>query len=283
MREPIGFQAHVNGVGLQVWEWPGDGPTVFFAHATGFHGRCWDRVIERLPGVHAYAVDMRGHGRSEKPEPPYPWVNFGRDVAALGRHLGLDGALGVGHSKGGHAVTFAASLEPGLFAKLLLVDPVIGPRMTHPPRMGDGDHFAARRRNEWASADEMFERFSGRPPFSNWDPAVLRDYCEYGLLPNPAGEGFVLACPPRIEAATYAGAYTIDIYPAIESLTIPVRVLRARARTEGGPMDMSSSPTAPDLASHFEHGEDVYLPEYSHFIPMEDPGLVARHVLELLG
>ena len=48
-------------------------------------------------------------------------------------------------------------------------------------------------------------------------------------------------------------------------------------------MDMSSSPTAPDLASHFEHGEDVYLPEYSHFMPMEDPGLVARHVLELLG
>lgn len=273
----------MNGVDLQLYEWPGDGPVVFFAHATGFHARCWDRVIERLPGIRAYALDMRGHGRSEKPAPPYPWVNFGKDVAAVARQLGLNAALGVGHSKGGHAVTLAASLEPGIFGKLLLVDPVIVPRGAYGGRAGEGDHFAARRRNNWSSPGEMFERFSGREPFSRWAPEVLRDYCEYGLLPNPEGEGFVLACPPQIEAATYAGAYTMDIYPAIESLTIPVRVLRARPRTEGGPMDMSSSPTTPDLASHFANGEDVALPGHSHFIPMEDPALVARHVLEMLG
>lgn len=268
---------------LQLFEWPGDGPAVFFAHATGFHARCWDRVIERLPGVHAYALDMRGHGRSDKPAPPYPWANFGRDVAAVAREIGLKGALGVGHSKGGHAVTLAASLEPGIFAKLLLVDPVIGPRASRPGGSAEGDHFAARRRNEWASPQEMFDRFKDRPPFSLWDPEVLRDYCDHGLLPNPEGEGYVLACPPAVEAATYAGAMTTDIYPAIESLMIPVRILRARQRTEGGPMDMSSSPTAPDLASHFKQAEDVFLPQYSHFIPMEDPALVARHVLEMLG
>lgn len=273
----------MDGVELQLFEWPGDGPDVFFAHATGFHARCWDRVIERLPGVHAYALDMRGHGRSDKPAPPYPWANFGRDVAAVARQIGLNGALAVGHSKGGHAVTLAASLEPGIFAKLLLVDPVIGPRAGRPGGSAEGDHFAARRRNEWGSPEEMFDRFKDRPPFSGWDPEVLRDYCEYGLLPNPAGEGYVLACPPEIEAATYAGAMATDIYPAIESLTIPVRILRARQRTEGGPMDMSSSPTAPDLASHFQHAEDIFLPQYSHFIPMEDPELVARHVLEMLG
>src|SRR3990172_4223492 len=283
MREPIPSPVRVDGVELHPFEWPGDGPTVFFAHATGFHARCWDQVIKRLPGVHAYALDMRGHGRSDKPEPPYPWTNFGRDVAAVARHIGLDGALAVGHSKGGHAVTLAASLEPGIFARLLLIDPVIGPRSAQPRASSEGDHFAARRRNEWSSPGEMFDRFKDRPPFSGWDPDVLRDYCDYGLLPNPDGEGYVLACPPIIEAATYAAAMTTDIYPAIESLTIPVRILRARQRTEGGPMDMSSSPTAPDLASHFQHAEDVYLPQYSHFIPMEDPAFVARQVLEMLA
>lgn len=284
MPEPTASRLKVNGIELQLYEWPADGPTVFFAHATGFHARCWDGVIKRLPGIHAFAIDMRGHGRSDKPEPPYPWRDFGADVAAVARELQFDHVLAVGHSKGGHAITQAAATEPDAFRSLLLVDPVIGPRATMRDRpWGEGDHFAARRRNEWASPQEMFDRFAGREPFSRWDPDVLRDYCEYGLLPNPEGEGYVLACPPRIEAAVYAGAHAdAAIYDAIESLEIPVRVLRARSRTESSGMDMSGSPTAPDLASHFKHAEDIYLPQYSHFIPMEDPAFVAAQVMEML-
>lgn len=283
---PRAFRVPGDGVELQAYEWAGEEPAVFFAHATGFHARCWDQVIRRLPGVRAIAVDMRGHGLSDKPEPPYRWSHFGRDVAAAVRALGLRGALAVGHSKGGHAVTRAAALEPGAFGALLLVDPVIGPRGFR-REMGEDEHFAARRRNAWSSPEEMFERFRGREPFSRWDPEVLRDYCTYGLVPNPEGEGCVLACPPRIEAAVYAGAYSDpegdDVYDAIARVTVPVRVLRARQRAADAPMDMSGSPTAPDLARHFARGEDMPVPQYSHFIPMEDPGFVAGQVREMLA
>src|SRR5215216_1345039 len=107
---PVRSQVAVNGVELALFEWPGAGPPLLFAHAAGFHARCWDQVIGRLPGRHCYAVDLRGHGRSSKPPPPYDWRRFGEDVAALARALGLAGALGVGHSTGGHAVTLAAAL-----------------------------------------------------------------------------------------------------------------------------------------------------------------------------
>ncbi len=284
--EPRAFRVPGEGVELQAYAWEGDGPAVLFAHATGFHARCWDAVIRRLPGIRAYAIDMRGHGLSEKPAPPYRWSHFGRDVAAAARELGLRGALGVGHSKGGHAVVRAAALEPGAFGALLLVDPVIGPRGFRRV-MGEDEHFAARRRNEWTSPGEMFERFRGREPFSRWAPEVLRDYCAYGLVPNPDGGGYVLACPPRIEAAVYAGAYSDpegdDVYDAVAAVRVPVRVLRARGRAEGAPLDMSGSPTAPDLARHFALGEDVPVPQYSHFIPMEDPAFVAAQVREMLA
>ncbi len=285
MREPVSSRLQVSGLELHLFEWPDDGPIVFFAHATGFHARCWDRVIERLPNVHAFAIDMRGHGRSDKPDPPYPWRHFGEDVAAVAGQLGFDHVLAAGHSKGGHAITAAAALEPNAFGKLLLIDPVIGPRATARDRpWGEGDHFAARRRNHWASPQEMFDRFVAREPFSRWDPGVLKDYCDYGLLPDPDGDGYVLACPPRVEAAVYAGAHAGDeIYEAIQSVDIPVRVLRARSRTESTTMDMSGSPTAPDLASHFKNAEDVYLPQYSHFMPMEDPGFIAAQIEEMLG
>jgi len=281
MREPISSRHSVNGVELQVYEWPAPGPTIFLAHATGFHARCWDQVVARLPEFRCIAVDMRGHGLSAQPEPPYLWRYFGQDVAALGRELGLDGAIAAGHSKGGYAITLAAALEPGIFSKLLLVDPVILTKEAYAADRGDVEHFAARRRNEWPSPEAMFESFRDRLPFSLWDPAVLRDYCRYGLVPNPGGEGFVLACPPRIEAATYAGSAGGDIYREIAAIDIPVRILRAMPRGESNAMDMSASPTAPDLAAHFRHAEDVLLPHLTHFIPMQDPQLVADHLREL--
>ena len=276
-----------DGLDLCLFEWPGDEPAVFFAHATGFHARCWDQVIARLPGRHCYALDLRGHGRSAKPPPPYIWRSFGQDVAAVAVQLGLDRALGVGHSKGGHAVTLAAAIERDAFGALLLVDPVIVTQAAYDgwkePAPGE-EHFAARRRNEWSSPAEMVERFKERPPFSLWDPAVLRDYCDYGLLPE--GGHYLLACPPAIEAAVYAGSAGSNIYPEIATLTLPVRVLRAKPRLllpGEQPREMSASPTAPDLASHFANAEDVPLPDLTHFIPMQDPALVARHVAEMLA
>lgn len=292
---PLESRHVVNGVELAVFEWPGEGPPLLFVHATGFHARCWDAVIRELPGRRAYAVDMRGHGRSEKTAPPYPWHLFGADLAALVRALDLRGAIGVGHSMGGHSVTIAAGADRDRFAALLLVDPVIttpeGYRRAGQGVAGDGEdamHFVARRRNEWASADEMYERFASRPPFESWEPAVLRDYCEHGILPVPDGNGggdggggYVLACPPAIEAAVYAGASGTDIHEAIAGIDVPVRVLRSRAPEPGAERAFGASPTMPELASLFSRGEDVSLPDHSHYIPMEAPGLVARHVREL--
>ncbi len=286
MPEPIATRVRGDGLELQLYEWPGEGRPIFLAHATGFHARCWDQVVARLPGRHVYALDMRGHGRSDKPAPPYPWSRFGEDVAEVVRGLGLRDALGVGHSKGGYAVTMAAGLVPGAFGSLLLVDPVIMSKEMYSAAIpgADGPHFAARRRDAWASAEEMIASFAPRPPFNGWDPAVLRDYCTYGLLPGPESAGMVLACPPAVEAAVYAGSRGGEgIYDAIESLEIPVSVMRAKDRGEYSAADMSTSPTTPGLAGSFRRGRDIYLPQMSHFIPMEDPGLVAAMITELAG
>jgi len=62
---------------------------------------------------------MRGHGRSEKPAPPYAWRNFGEDVAALATKVGISGAIAWAFERRlrGHP---RAALEPALFSKLLL-------------------------------------------------------------------------------------------------------------------------------------------------------------------
>ena len=46
-RTPVQSQVLVNNIEIALWEWPGEGPPVFFCHATGFHARIWDQVIAR--------------------------------------------------------------------------------------------------------------------------------------------------------------------------------------------------------------------------------------------
>lgn len=278
--------AHVNGIDLCFFEWrAAEAPagTTLLVHATGFHARCWDRTVQHLQG-HVIAVDMRGHGRSSKVA-PYSWDAFGQDVTALLEHLDLRQVVAVGHSMGGHSVTQAAARAPERIVRLVLVDPVI----MAPERYADAgqwgglrqaaDHPTSKRRDHWASADEMYQRFHDRRPFSTWQPDVLRDYCEWGLLPDPAGTGFVLACPPLVEATIYMGSSSLDIYSQIDSVACPVTVLRAPGREEGdGVMDFSKSPTWSGLAGRFRNGRDVFLAEHTHFIPMEDPLLTANYI-----
>ena len=278
----------VRGIDMAYVEWgSGESPTVLLAHATGFHGRCWDAVVRELgDDVHVVAPDLRGHGRTTK-RGPYDWREFGADVTAFVEALDLTGLVAAGHSMGGHSIVQAAGRQPGRFRKLLLVDPVI----MDPDQYADGkarfaagsatEHPVARRRNAWGSVDDMFERFVDRHPFRLWRRDVLLDYCRHGLVAD--GGGFVLACPPLVEASIYMGSAGRDISEIIATLAHPTVVLRAHRKSErDGEMDFTQSPTWPGLAAALPNGRDVYLPDLTHFIPMQRPDLVAAHIRELL-
>ncbi|MEE2700767.1 MAG: alpha/beta hydrolase [Chloroflexota bacterium] len=284
-QQPIEHIVRANDVNHCVYEWPGEGPPIFFVHATGFHARCWDTIIHYLAGYHAYSVDLRGHGKSDKPEPPYHWRLFGEDVATVVEEMDLRNLIGVGHSMGGHSIALAAGLQPHRFAGLVLCDPsIMAPDHYQKYREpSTTEHPVAKRRNEWSSAQEMYERFLNRSPFNTWRPEMLWDYCKHGLLPATNGEGFVLACPPRIEAAMYGSGDHGDIFQALKNITFPVHVLRAKERTASDTADeFRASVTWPGLADHLVKGKDYSMPKLSHFVPQEVPDVVAWHIQQLV-
>jgi lipase len=226
-------------------------------------------------------VEIRGHGRSAKPDPPYAWRDFGRDIVAIAQSLGIEGALGVGHSMGGHSTVCAASFRPQTYARLLLIDPTIFPPEAYGMAPPDASYIR-KRKNVFPSAEEMIERYTGRLPFSRWDPQVLRDYCEFGILPRE-GE-FVLACPPDIEASIYHESKVPEsnIYPEIGRIAQPVMVIRAGRARRPGVFDLSTSPTAENLASYFAHSTDKVFEDCTHYIPQEQPARVAEEIRLLL-
>ncbi len=266
-----------------------DDGTILLVHATGFHARCWDRTIGHLQDRHVVAIDMRGHGRSDNVE-PFSWDRFGQDVTEFVVALDLRQIVGAGHSMGGHSVTRAAANVQERFSRLVLIDPVILDPAAYAQRQAShsawlnegGEHPVARRRNWFESPEAMFDNFAGRGSYGLWREDVLKDYCDYGILPDPESDGFVLACPPLVEAAIYMGSSGANIYEAIETIEMPVTVLRAREREAvQTTMDFSTSPTFPQLASRFKNGTDVHLSHLTHFIPMQAPQLVARYILDI--
>ncbi len=278
-RQPQQTMIAVNGVTLALFMWAGTDeahPPLFFLHANSFHARVWDQVIAHLPDFTSYALDQRGHGRSSTPTDPPHWHYFADDAAAVLHALNLRGVIGVGHSLGSHALVAAAAQQPDLFAALLLIDPVIMPRAYY-TGVRTEEHFSARRRFEWYSPAEMLARFQDRPPFDRWQPQVLRDYVDHGLIAQPNGV-YRLACDPAFEAAVYNHSSAADLYPLLPQVTTPITILRAGGHLESSISNLAASPTAPDLAEHFPNARDVHLPQFSHFIPMEAPELVADYI-----
>ena len=283
-------RVRANGLELAFVEWRpelrGREPAILLAHATGFHARVWDQVIGHLGERHVISVDQRGHGRSDHVEITH-WRVFGQDLAALVRQLDLRDIVGVGHSMGGHAMTEAAAACPDRFRRLVLIDPVIA----SPEDYGKGGwqissldeqkHPTAKRKSRFSSPEQMIERFADRAPYVVFDRAALRDYCTYGLLPADDGAGYVLACPPDIEASVYMTSHSNPgVYDSVRALEIPVLILRAKAPpSERRVMDFSSSPTWPGLVHEFRKGREIHFADHTHFLPMEIPEEVAALIL----
>jgi pimeloyl-ACP methyl ester carboxylesterase len=68
------------------------------------------------------AVDLRGHGASDKPHSAYDNREFNEDLVFLCRELGLDRPLGIGHSFGGSTLLSLAVTRPDLLGGLVVLD-----------------------------------------------------------------------------------------------------------------------------------------------------------------
>lgn len=286
MREPREFQISIGDIDLSVFEWSGESDPILLLHATGFHSRCWNQVVEKLPGQRIYAIDIHFHGASSNAGIIVDWNLFTADICELVERLDLKRIVGVGHSMGGYLMARAAAALPDRFRHVVLLDPVIFAPLEYENRrklyenFAVNDHPVSRRKNHWRDAQEMYQRFIDRPPYNTWLPEVLSDYCNYALKPQSDSQYLQLACDPINEAFNYINSVNSGgVLNDLPSITMPVTLLRAPPGNSDE-IDFSASPTWPELASILPDCTEFYLPNMNHFIPMQDPELVARYILE---
>jgi pimeloyl-ACP methyl ester carboxylesterase len=264
------------GLRIHVKDFGGSGPPLLMLHSTGFGQWMWKPMAAALSArFHLYAPEQRGHGDSDKTEEGFGFPYYAADMLAVVDGLGVDRFYALGHSGGASTWLTFDILHPGRIERLLAIEPVL-----MPPGMRRGGEEggvparlsgARRRRANFESPGEMFERFRDREPFSTWREEALRLYCWEGTRPREGG-GVTLKCPPDQEARFYE---TVGDFPLMERLAdvrAPVRIVWG----EGTDRPIPEGLPLPVYSQRVVVGA-------SHFLPMEMPELVVEEALSFLA
>lgn len=261
---PISLES-THEVVLRAHDYGGNGRLVLFCHATGFHGRYWDPIVEQLQDRYrCVAIDFRGHGDSTLPDgASLDWWAMAADLLALVDHLGLSEVSAVGHSMGGAAIVMAELERPGTIDVAWLFEPILfrGDRSTTQEQPSPMAAAARRRREVFDSREEAFERYASRPPFSGVDARALKAYVDYGFDDLPDGT-IRLKCRGEVEARTFEAS----IAGAREHIGAVATVCTIGGSGDGdGPAVI-----APDIAAELPNARFESYPDLTHFAPMEE-------------
>lgn len=119
----------LHGYRMAYREW-GDSASarvVVLVHGITSSSLTWIRVGPALAsGRRVIAVDLKGHGDSDRPEAGYLFSDQAREVAELCHELGLGEVCLIGHSWGGAVAALVAAETDLRLRRLVLEDPALG-------------------------------------------------------------------------------------------------------------------------------------------------------------
>lgn len=262
----------------------GAGPPLMLLHGWPQTSHCWRHLLPQLASSYTVvAPDLRGYGLTDKPLGGYDKRTMAEDLRRLAAHLGFDSLTVVGHDRGARVAHRWALDHPGDIERLALLD-IVPTRET----FRRSDISVARGYWHW-----LFHLQPDLPELLVGDQieTYLRWFFERWAVNRSAVEEAVeeyvraFSRPGALRAgfddyrATYPDDLDADEIDAAAGtrLTMPLLVLWGE----------SGLPAAlPVLQMWRDYADDVRgeaLPDCGHFLPEEQPALVAERLLSFLG
>ena len=254
---------------------------ILFSHANGFHGRCFDPVVQSLPEHPCFTFDYRGHGDSTvPPDWQVRWSAYGDDAVTAARAAATNGpVIGAGHSMGAAGLIMAALREPSLFRALVLYEPIVFPASYR--HLGTNPLAAAarRRRATFESYEEAFANYASKPPLNVFHPDCLRAYVDHGFRPTSDGR-VELKCSPELEARTFESGNIHETWDQLGDLTVPTWLV------SGLIGDIPPASLIPSIAATIAEKSSITptvieWKDLGHFGPLEDPARFASLLIDV--
>lgn len=144
-------------------------PLVLALHGVGGHAEAYSRNFGPH-GEHFWfvAIDMLGHGWTDKPAIDYQVKDYAEHVLAVLKALGRSSAMLTGESLGGWVATYLAVHHPDVVEKLVLN--TSGGWTAHPEVMA-----RLKKLSNEAACDPSWERIKARLEFLMCDKAMVSD------------------------------------------------------------------------------------------------------------
>jgi len=218
-------------------------PSVVLIHGAGAGSAIWSMTLARVArAAHAVAVDLPGHGPSDRGDVPLDLARYRDAVGLLAAALCLGPSVLVGHSMGALVAIEAALAWPDKVRGLVLV--AAAPRLPVDPQLLSllaTDPEAAR---VWLADHGLSPRAK---------PAVRRGFLA-------AGPG----CPPDVTRADFELVRATDLTARMPALKCPTVWL-----------DGADDRIVPAEARQGRSGEVIEVPDAGHVLPIEAPAAIA--------
>lgn len=127
-------EIEINGQRIAYYESAGKGQPVLFIHGNSMSGLAFQKQLESSLGekYRLIAIDLPGHGRSapaKEPKSACTLPGFADTVYEFAKGLGLDNAVLVGWSLGGHILLETIGRLPGAAGSMIFGTPPVGKPM----------------------------------------------------------------------------------------------------------------------------------------------------------
>ena len=258
-------------------------PLIIFAHASGFHGQTYARVLAQLTdSCRVILPDLRGHGESTLPANANKlknWTPYLEDMLAFLDALGERRYILAGHSLGAGVSFMAGQRRSDQTMGLLLAEPVLvsrtigrllswGRSVGLTRRLVPIVRRAEQRRTRFVSRQEAYQNYRGRGAFRTWPDAMLQDYVAGAFRDRTDGH-VELACARDWEVATYQ-VQDNDLWGSAHRAQFPIHLLRGEHGSTVFP------PMVKRLQSILPQSRVETVSGTSHFLPMERPDVIVR-------
>jgi pimeloyl-ACP methyl ester carboxylesterase/DNA-binding SARP family transcriptional activator len=246
---PLDELVPLREVTMHVVEWPGQEPTILYVHGSGMHAlrfTAWGELLS--PEVRVIAVDLRGHGYSDKPPSGYGVDDHVNDLLELISALGLLRPIILGHSLGGSIATFVAEAAGETIGGLVLLDAVVGDQAFIDSASLVLNPFAATLDRRFAGFEEYQSYWAAEDDGSQWARWLERSG-RMELAPLPDGT-FRRRALRQALADEWASVAKRDALAALARVSAPVLVVHADA-----PWTVAADINAPwSKTPYIDHG-----------------------------
>ncbi|MCY4108623.1 MAG: alpha/beta hydrolase [Chloroflexi bacterium] len=265
-----------------------EGPRLVLSHGNGLaidlYYPFWSLLVDDFDLV---IYDLRNHGWNtagnlQRHNIPTLVRDHDRILDAIDRHYGEKPKAGVFHSVSA-LTTLLSPTKGSEFSALVLFDPPLcRPGASYEEFDAAALRTAAmarRRTPRFETREQFADLLSYIPAYYRAVPGVFELVARTTLRPDTGGEGYELRCPREYEAQIidYASAFAVLV--DFEAIYCPVKVIGADPT-----LPYSYLPTF-DLSDVLIVDYD-FLPEATHFLPLEKPeecAAAVREFLELTG